>query len=326
MTSVARILGWMLTCTGVSLVNAAASFAQSWPVKPVRVIVPHTVAGAPDILARYLGARLTESLGQQFVIENQAGAAGIIGAERVARAAPDGYTILIGSSALVINPSLYRKVSYDAQRDFQPVTALASASLVLIAHPSLPARSVRELIALAKAQPGTINYASGGSGSAAHMAAELFKLMAGVNLVHVPYKGTAPALTDLMAGQVTVGFYTVSAIGGHVKSGRLRAMALAAQRRSPAMPELPTIAESGLPGYEASTWVGVVAPAGTPRGIVERLHGELMKLLATPEVKQQFAASGFDIIASSPEQFSGQIKTDLAKWARVIREANVTVD
>ena len=309
-----------------NLMGAAPGLAQTWPVKPVRVIVPHTVAGAPDILARYLGVKLTESLGQQFVIENQAGAAGIIGAERVARSVPDGHTILIGSSALVINPSLYRKVAYDAQRDFQPITALASAPLVLITHPSLPVRTVRELITLAKARPGSINYASGGSGSAAHMAAELFKLMAGVNLVHVPYKGTAPALTDLIAGQVTVAFYTVSAIGGHVRNGRLRAIALAASRRSPAMPDLQTIDELGLPGYEASTWVGVLAPAGTPRPIVNRLHGELMKLLATPEVKQQFTVTGFDIIANTPEQFAEQIKTDLAKWARVIREAHIAVD
>ena len=226
----------------------------------------------------------------------------------------------------MINPSLYRKVGYDVQRDFQPITALASASLVLVVHPSLPVRSTRELITLARAKPGTINYASGGSGTAAHLAAELFKTMAGVNLVHVPYKGTAPALTDLVGGHVTVGFYTVSAIGGHVKSGRLRALAVASLQRSRAMPDLPTIAESALPGYEASTWIGVLAPSGTPRDIVGRLHAELMKILAMPDVQQRFASEGFDIIANTPEQFAAQIKSDLAKWARVIRASGATVD
>jgi tripartite-type tricarboxylate transporter receptor subunit TctC len=313
---------------GVALLMATTSVAvaQGYPAKPIRFVVPHTVAGSPDILARFLGTRLGDTLGQQVVVDNLAGAAGIVGAERVARAAPDGYTLFVGSSAVVINPNLYKKVSYDVVRDFQPITALALAPLVLVVHPSLPARSVREFIALVKSKPGAINYASGGSGSAAHMAAELFKSMAGVDMVHVPYKGTAPALIDLAGGHVSVGFYTVSATSGHVKTGRLRALGLTALKRSPAVPGLPTVAEAGLPGYEASTWIGVLAPAGTPRELVERLHGEITKILALPDVQQAFAVQGFDMIANTPAEFAAQIKSDLAKWARVIKVAKLTVD
>lgn len=313
---------------GVALLMAAMQFAmaQNYPAKPIRFVVPHTVAGSPDILARFLGTRLGDALGQQVVVDNLAGAAGIVGAERVARAAPDGYTLFVGSSAVVINPNLYKKVGYDVVRDFQPITALALAPLVLVVHPSLPARSVREFIALLKARPGVINYASGGSGSAAHMAAELFKAMAGVDMVHVPYKGTAPALIDLAGGHVSVGFYTVSATSGHVKTGRLRALGLSALKRSPAVPELPTVAEAGLPGFEASTWIGVLAPAGTPRELIERLHGEITKILALPDVQQAFAVQGFDMIANTPTEFATQIKGDLGKWARVIKAAKLTVD
>ncbi len=312
--------------TAVLFAGACHALAQPYPAKPIRFVVPHTVSGSPDILARFIGARLGPALGQQIIVDNQPGAAGIVGAERVARSAPDGYTLMTGSSAVVINPSLYRKVGYDVLRDFQPVTELALAALVLAVHPSLPVRSTRELMALARAQPGVINYASGGSGSAAHMAAELFKSMAGVNLVHVPYKGTAPALTDLVGGHVSVGFYTVSAIGGYIRNGRLRALGVTALQRSAAIADVPTVAESGLPGYEASTWIGVLAPSGTPRDIIERLNTEIVKILGMPDVRQGFAAQGFDIIASTPEQFAAQIKTDFAKWARVIRESRVTVD
>lgn len=318
----------MRTWAGVVLLLASMpwSMAQSYPAKPIRFVVPHTVAGSPDILARFLGTRLGDALGQQVIVDNLAGAAGIVGAERVARAVPDGYTLFVGSSAVVINPNLYKKVGYDVLRDFQPITALALAPLVLVVHPSLPARSVREFIALMKARPGAINYASGGSGSAAHMAAELFKAMASVDMVHVPYKGTAPALIDLAGGHVSVGFYTVSATSGHIKTGRLRALGLSALKRSPALPQLPTVAEAGLPGYEASTWIGVLAPAGTPREIVERLHTEIAKILALPDVQQAFAVQGFDMIANTPAEFAVQIKGDLVKWARVIKAAKLTVD
>jgi tripartite-type tricarboxylate transporter receptor subunit TctC len=318
----------MRTWGGVALLMAILPWAraQTYPAKPIRFVVPHTVAGSPDILARFLGARLGDVLGQQVIIDNQAGAAGIVGAERVARAAPDGHTLFVGSSAVVINPNLYKRVGYDVVRDFQPITALALAPLVLVVHPSLPARSVREFITLVKTKPGAINYASGGSGSAAHMAAELFKAMAGVDMVHVPYKGTAPALIDLAGGHVSVGFYTVSATSGHVKTGRLRALGLSALKRSPAVPDLPTVAEAGLPGYEASTWIGVLAPSGTPREIVERLHAEIVKILSVPDVQQAFAVQGFDMIANTPAEFAVQIKGDLSKWARVIKAAKLTVD
>lgn len=318
--------GVALWLVGVALVHPGQGFAQPYPSKPIRFVVPHTVSGSPDILARFIAAKLTEVLGQQIVVENQAGAAGILGAERVARASPDGYTLMVGSSAVVINPSLYKKVGYDVERDLQGITALASALLVLVAHPSLPVKSVPDLVRLAKARPGAINYASGGSGSAAHMAAELFKSMSGVDIVHVPYKGTAPALTDLVGGHVSVAFYTVSAIGGHVQAGRLRALGVTSLQRSAAMPEVPTVAESGLAGYEASTWIGMLAPRATPREIVDRMHGEVVKILGMTDVKQRFASQGFDIIGNTPEQFAQQLRADLRKWARVIRESGVTVD
>jgi len=317
----------MPTLLAVMLAGQAGMLrAQAYPTKTVRVIVPHTTSGSPDILARFMASKLSEVFGQQFVVDNQAGAAGVIGAERVARASPDGYTLMIGSSAVVINPSLYKKVGYDVERDFQGISALASALLVLVTHPSLPVTSVGDLVRLAKSRPGAINYASGGSGSAAHMAAELFKSMADVNLVHVPYKGTAPALADLVGGHVSVAFYTVSAIGGHVQSGRLRALAVTSLQRSPAMPQIPTLAESGLAGYEASTWIGVLTPRATPKEIIERLHGEIAKILGMSEVRQKFTAQGFDIIGNSPEQFTQQLRSDMKKWARVVRDSGVTVD
>lgn len=323
---VASVLMRLWTGLVLSLAGMPWAMAQSYPVKPIRFVVPHTVAGSPDILARFLGTRLGDALGQQVIVDNLAGAAGIVGAERVARAVADGYTLFVGSSAVVINPNLYKKVGYDVVRDFQPITALALAPLVLVVHPSLPARTVREFIALMKARPGVVNYASGGSGSAAHMAAELFKAMTGVDMVHVPYKGTAPALIDLAGGHVSVGFYTVSATSGHIKTGRLRALGLSALKRSSALPELPTVAEAGLPGYEASTWIGVLAPAGTPREIVERLHGEIVKILALPDVQKTFSVQGFDMIANTPAEFAVQIKGDLGKWARVIKAAKLKVD
>ncbi len=313
-----------ILCVCIGSIGLAVG--QSYPVKPIRFIVPHSVAGAPDILARLLALKLSDALGQQIIVDNQPGAGGVIGAEMGARSAPDGYTIVVGSSALVINPSLYRKVAYNPERDFQPITALATAPLILVVHPSLPARTVRELIALAKAKPGQINYASGGSGSAAHMAAELFKSMAMVDLVHIPYKGTAPALIGLIGGHVSVAFYTMSAVGGHIKSGKLRALAISATQRSAAAPDLPTISESGVPGYEASTWIGVVVPTGTPSGIVHRLYTEIVMVLHMPDVKERFAGQGFDIIGNTPEQFSNQIKADVPKWAKVIKDSGAKVD
>jgi tripartite-type tricarboxylate transporter receptor subunit TctC len=260
------------------------------------------------------------------VIENQPGAGGVIGAEMGARAAPDGYTVLVGSSAIVINPSLYRKVGYDPERDFRAVTKLAWASLVLVVHPSLPVRSVRELVALGRARPGQITYASGGSGSAAHLGGELFKSMAGIDLLHVPYRGTAPALTDLIGGHVTVAFYTWSAIGTHVRGGRLRALAQTGLTRSPAMAELPTVHESGVPNYESGTWIGVLVPAATPNEIVETLHRHIAAILQQPDVRERFASQGFDIIGNSPTEFAAAIRADIPHWARVVRAANARVD
>lgn len=315
-----------LAAASAAVLQATAAQGQTYPVRPVRFIVPHTVAGAPDLLARLVAQKLSERWGQQIVVDNQPGAGGVIGAELGARAAPDGHTVVVGSSALVINPSLYRKVNYDPERDFRPVTQIAWSSLVLCVHPSLPVRSVAELLKLAMARPGQISYASGGPGSAAHLAAELFKSMTGVDMLHVPYRGAAPALTDLIGGHVPVGFYTWSATGGHIRSNRLRALAQTGLKRSAAMPDLPTLDESGVRGYESGTWIGVVLPAATPGEIADLLHRQITAILQMPDVREGIVSRGFDIIGNTPAEFAAQIRIDIPKWAKVIKAAGARVD
>ena len=254
-----------------------------------------------------------------FLVDNRSGAGGMLGTEVVARAAPDGYTLGIVSGSHAINPSLYKKIPFDAVRDFEPVTMLVSGPGVLVVHPSLPARSVKALIQLARSRPGAIDYASAGNGTPPHLAAELFKTMARVDLVHVPYKGNGPAMTDLLSGRVSLSFPTIPSALPHVRSGRLNALAVTSARRSHAVPEIPTIAESGVPGYEASSWYGVLAPAGTPRAIIERLHKEIVGVLGEVTVREKLVARGLDPVGTAPRDFAATIQSEIAKWAKVVR-------
>src|SRR5258706_598323 len=281
---------------------AAGAFAQ-YPAKPIRLIVPFAAGGGNDNVARLVGRRLADSLGQPVGIDNRPGAGGVLGAELAAKSAPDGYTLFLGGvGSHAINPNLHERLPYDPVRDFSPIVLLASAPLILVVHPSVPAGSIREFIALARSKPGQFNYASNGNGSSSHLAAVMFDAMAGVAMVHVPYKGLSPALPDLLSGRVQLMFSSVVAILPHIKSGKLRGLALTGNRRLPSMPDLPTIAESGLPGYEASSWYGVLAPAGTPREIVARLNAELLKALAQPEGRTSLLAEGAEPIGGTPEE------------------------
>jgi tripartite-type tricarboxylate transporter receptor subunit TctC len=298
--------------------------AQSYPTKPIRFIVPFPPGGGNDTIARTFGQKMTQSLGQQVVIDNRAGAGGNIGAETAAHALPDGYTLFLGGvGSHGINPNLQTKLPYDPIRDFAPISLIAAAPLVIVVPPSVPAKSLGELITLAKSRPGELNYASSGAGTIAHLSAELLNSMAGIKLEHVPYKGTGPALTDLLGGRVQVMFNSAVSILPQVRSGKLRALAMTASKRSSAMPDLPTVTEAGVPGYEAASWYGVLAPAHTPRAIVQKLNGEIVRIAQSPDVRERLAADGADPVGNSPEEFAVYIKRELARWARVIEQARI---
>ena len=297
---------------------ACAALAQPYPSRPVRVVVPFAPGGPNDIIVRLLTPKLGETLGQAFVVENRAGAGGNIGTDYVAKSVADGYTLLsVGPGSLIINP-LIGKVGYDTERDFAPITLMARAPNALVAHPSLPARSVAELIALARSKPGAINYASGGNGSTPHLAAALFASMAGVELTHVPYKGTAPATADLVGGQVQIAFLGIPAVLPYAKSGRLRVLAVTGLRRSPELPDVPTVDESGVPGYEVSPWYGLLAPAATPGAIVERVALEATRIVRAPETREKLALAGAEAAGSTPEEFAAVIRADTATWSRIV--------
>jgi len=298
-------------------------FAQSYPNKTVRVVVPYAAGGNTDFTARVIAAKLVEVFGQQVVVENRPGGGTNIGSELVAKAPGDGYTLLMGGASNAINMSFYPKMPYDTLRDFAPVILCVKGANVLSAHPSLPAKNLKELIALAKANPGKLNYASSGLGSSNMMAGELLKLMAGVNIVHVPYKGNAPALTDTIGGQVEMVFSGVPALLPHLKSGRLRAIAIGSLKRFPALPDVPTIDASGLKGYEATTWFGLMAPAKTPKEIVARLNSEFGKILVSTEVHGRFMNEGIEPIGGTPEQFGAFIREEIAKYAKVVKATNL---
>ena len=298
---------------------AIPALAQQYPNRPVRVVVPFPPGGGTDVVARLVIHKLAEAMGANFLVDNRGGAGGMIGTEVVARAAPDGYTLGIVSGSHAINPSLYKKIPFDAVRDFEPVTMLVSGPGVLVVHPSLPARSVKALIQLARSRPGAIEYASAGNGTPPHLAAELFKTMSRVDLFHVPYKGNGPGMTDLLSGRVSLSFPTIPSALPHVRSGRLNALAVTSARRSHAVPEIPTIAESGVPGYEASSWYGVLAPAGTPRAIIERLHKEIVGVLGEATVREKLVARGLDPVGTAPRDFAATIQSEIAKWAKVVR-------
>jgi tripartite-type tricarboxylate transporter receptor subunit TctC len=301
------------------------AFAQAYPNRPIRLIVGFPPGGAADILGRIAAQQLGDALGQSVVVDNRGGAAGLIATELAARASPDGYTLLFTSIPHVINPSLYRKVAYDAVKDFAPVIQFVSVPLMMAVHPAFPAKTVKELIAAARAAPGRIHYASAGSGSSSHLAMELFKTMAGADLVHVPYKGTGPLITDLVAGQVAVTIASAVPLSPQVKGGRLRALAVTSAKRSPSFPELPAIAET-VPGYEVVNWFGVLAPAGTPRAIIVRLNQALETALGSPELRGRLSAQGADAAGGTPEDFARLIRSDLAKWAKVVKASGAQVD
>jgi len=308
----------------VLLALVSTADAQSWPAKPIRIISPYPPAGANDLLARIIAPKLSEQLGQPVVVENRAGATGNIGAELVAKAPADGYTLLMGQAGnLTINISLMAKIPFDPVRDFSPVTMVASTPNVLVVHPSLPVRTVKDLIALAKAKPGQINYATSGIGSPGHLAAELLNKSAGIRLVHIPYKGAAPALLDVVAGNAHLYFTSAVSAQPFIPSGRLRMVAVASAKRSPSLPEVPTVAEAGFPEFDVSSWWGVVAPASTPREVVMRLQTEIHRVIALPEIRAKLAEQGLDIATNTPEQFAAYIKSETAKWAKLIREVGV---
>jgi tripartite-type tricarboxylate transporter receptor subunit TctC len=308
----------------VTLTSPAA--AQSFPSRPVRIIVPLAAGGPGDVLARAVGQKLSESLGQPVVIDNRPGANTNVGAEVVVKAAPDGHTLLATASTLTINPSLYASLPYDPIRDFAPVTLIATTPLMLVAHPSLPVRSVKELIALAKAKPSQLLYGSAGNGSTLHLAGEMFNTLAGVKLMHVPYKGVTGAFSDLLGGQISLMFPGTPIALPQAQAGKLRALGTTGSRRTPAAPELPTIAEAGVPGYEVSVWYGILAPAGTPPAIVNRLHTEVSRIVQLPDIKERWAVLGAEPVSNAPDQFAAFLKADLGKWAKVVRESGAKID
>jgi len=311
-------------CALAALAFSAAAHAQVYPAKPLRMIVAYPPGGGTDIVGRMLAQKLGESLGQSVVVENRGGASGNIGTELAARAVPDGYTILMGNVAPnAINVSLFKDLPFDPVADFAPVSLVASTPNILVVHPATPARTVKEVIALAKAKPGTLNFASAGMGSSSHLAGELFRILAGAEIVHVPYKGAGPAMVDVLSGQVQLYFATMPAAMPHVKPGKLAPVAVTSARRSQALPDLPTIAESGVPGYEASTWYGVLAPAHAPSAVVARLHGDIVKILADAALHARLADQGFDPVGSTPEEFGAYIKSEILKWGKVIRDAGI---
>ena len=322
-----KTIFWHALIIPIFAFTCAQVFAQSYPVKPIRLIVPYPPGGATDIFGRILGARLGELLGQQVVPEQRAGAAGVLGAEAAARAAPDGYTLVVGqASNLAINQHLMSKLPYDPVKDFAPITLIATSPNLLVVHPSLPARSVNDLVALAKARPGSINYASAGNGSPGHLAAEYFKKLAKVDIVHIPYKGAPPALTDVIAGQASLYFTSPIAAQPYVQSGRLRQLAVTSAQRFPPLPDVPTVAESGLRDYEIVSWWGLLAPAGVPREIIARVHAEAVKALNTAEMKERLAGQGAMVVTNTPEQFAAYIKSEIANWGRIVAVSGARMD
>ena len=315
-------------CTAVILVAASvAAIAQGYPAKPIRLIVPYPPGGPTDFVGRSLGQKLTEAWGQQVVVENRAGAASAIGTEIAARAAADGYTLLLGTSAgFCINPALGGRLAYDPERDFAPVSLLVINPQILVVHPSLPVHSVKGLVALAKSRPGQINYASVGNASPQHLGMEMLKSMTGIDLVHVPYKGTAPAVTDILAGHVSLMFNSMPSVLSQARSGKLRGIAVGSARRSPAAPDIPTVAEAGVPGFEYVTWYGLFAPANTPRDVVSLLNTQIVKILSEPEIAQRFASQGAEPAGSTPDQLAKYRRAEFERWRKLISTMNLRLD
>ncbi|HTP95786.1 MAG TPA: tripartite tricarboxylate transporter substrate binding protein [Burkholderiales bacterium] len=310
----------------LALLLASAAAAQTYPAKPIRVVVPYAVGGATDVVLRIVAPRWGEYLGQQVVVDNRPGGGSVIGLDLVAKSAPDGYTVGVANIAFGANPSLLSKLPYDTEKDFVPVSLVTTVPMVLAVHPSVPARSVKDLIAVAKAKPGSLSFASAGNASANHLANELFDYLAGVKMVHVPYKGGGPAVIAIVSGEVAVLFATIPSSLQHFKSGRLHGLAISTANRNSTLPEIPTIAESGLPGYEAFDWQGIVLPAGTPGAIGLRLQKELARALAQPEVHERMVANGAEVVGSTAEELSAHFKKEFSKWSKVIKEAGIRLD
>lgn len=327
MNKINRLCSAVLIAASVTCGPAWAQSAAGYPTKPVRFIAPFPPGGSTDLLARLVALKLSEAWGQQVIVENRGGAGGTIGVELAARAAPDGYTIVMGHvGTFGFNPTLYPKLSYDAVKDFAPITVLATVPNGMAVHPSLPVKTARDFIALAKAKPGELLYASGGSGSASHLAGEYFRLLTKINMVHVPYKGTGPAMISMISGQTTMTITGMTALMPHVKSGRLKLLGVATMKRLAILPEVPTIDESGVPGYDANQWYGVLTQAAVPRGIVMKLNAEIIKVLARPDVKDRLAADGAEAVANTPEQFAAHIKAEIARWAPVVKASGAKPD
>ena len=313
--------GWILL-----FLATGAGWAQNYPAKPIRMLIGFAPGGGADIVARALSPRLMEALGQQIIVDNRPGANGIIAAELAAKAPPDGYTLLVAPGNYAFAPAMYAKLPFDMASAFAPVSQLAETPLLVVVHPSLPAQTIPQLVALAKSHPGKLTYASGGIGGSAHLATELFRTLTRVDLVHVPYKGSGAAITDLIGGQVVMCFCTLPSVFQQAKSGRLRALAVTTARRTPAAPDIPTVAETGVPGYEMSQWYGLLAPAGTPAPIIQRLNAEIGKALKHPESRSRLQADGAEPVGSSPDEFGAFFKSEIVRWTSVVQKAGIRAD
>jgi len=322
------LVAWLSVggCAALLLAASATAHAQGYPTRPVRLIVPTSPGGGTDISARIIAPKLSEYLGQQIVVDNRAGGNTIIGNELVARAAPDGYTLLMGISSLAILPHIHAKVPYDVGKDYAPVSQVVLMPNFLVSHPSLPARSVKELIAFARTRAGQLNYGAGGLGTNPHLAMELFLSMAGLKMVYVPYKGQGPALIDLLAGHVSLMMASMQSVLPHVKSGRLRAIGVTSLKRATIAPDIPTIAEAGVPGYEVVQWFGVLAPVNTPRDIIAKLHAGIVRAVQDPAIRERFISDGAETVGSTPEAFAAVIRADLSKWSKVIKDAGIKAE
>jgi len=317
----------ILVIASCLLFSPVANGQERYPARPIRIVVPFAPGGSTDIFARLIGERLGGALGQAVVIENRPGASGNIGAEAVARSAPDGYTLLMATTGVMaINNALFKSMTYDAAKDFEPVIYIASISNVVIVPPDSPARTVGELIAAAKKEPGKLSFASSGAGSSTHMSVELFKSMTGTDILHIPYKGSGQALPDLMSGRVSMMFENMPGAVSHIKAGKVRALAVTGLKRAAAMPELPTVAESGVSGYESLSWSGLAAPAATPKEIIQRINRETAAILATPDMRARLAEQGAEAVGGAPEQFAAHIRAEREKWSRLIRERGIVVN
>ena len=326
MNRISRLVIAAGSLAGLTMLAAGPAAAQpaAYPSKPIRIVVPYPPGGFNDTLARTVGARLQTVWGQPVTVDNKPGGGTVIGTDAVAKSAPDGYTLFIMPFAFAVNPSIFRKLPYDPAKDFAPITLAATTPNLLVIGPEIKVNSVAELLALARSKPGGLSYASTGTGSSNHLSMEKFKQMAGVDITHIPYKGSAPAVTDLIGGQVGLMFDNVPNVIQHIKAGKLKALAVTSAKRSPHVPDLPTVAEAGVPGFEVSVWFGIAAPGGTPAAIIDKLHAEIVRTLNLPEVRDKFFAQGVDVVGSTPAQFAVHLKEQMAMWAKVVKDAGVT--